>query len=192
MKQMFPPLTTALLAICVLVALLSGFGQNRTIVAPLLLTQFPQDGLVELRHGQIWRLITPIFLHFGQLHIIFNGAALWSVGGALEQRRGPVALGALIAVFAVLSNLAEYFWSGHGFFGGMSGVLFGLLGYLWMRGRLDPGFGLFLPPPVVVMLMVWFVLCWVGIIPNVANMAHTGGLLAGLAAGLMMSRKRRY
>jgi len=191
MKEMFPPLTTVLLVICVAVALLSGFGQNRALVAPFLLTLVPHGGLIEIRHGEVWRLVTPIFLHFGQLHIIFNGAALWSVGGALEQRRGALELGILVTVFAALSNLAEYVWSGHGFFGGMSGVLFGLLGYLWIRGQLDPRFGLRLPNPVIGMLLIWFALCWVGIIPNVANMAHSGGLLAGLAAGFVMTRWRR-
>ena len=192
MKEMFPPFTTTLLVICVIIALASNFGQNRALVEPMLLTLYPKAaGLPEVRHGEIWRLLTPIFLHFSQLHIIFNGAAFWSVGGALEQRRGPKELGVLVLIFALGSNLAEFWWSGHGFFGGMSGVLFGLLGYLWIQGRLNPRFGLILPNAVIGMLLVWFALCWVGIIPNVANMAHTGGLVMGLLAGLVMAKRSR-
>lgn len=191
MKNLFPPFTTVLLTICVALALVSNFGQNRDLILPLLLTLVPDGGLPEIRHGQVWRLVTPIFLHFGQLHIIFNGAAFWSVGGALEQRRGAFELGWLTLLLALISNLAEYAWSGHGFFGGLSGVLFGLLGYIWVQGRSNPRFGLALPNPVVGMLLLWFALCWVGIIPNVANMAHTGGLVAGVAVGYLVARLER-
>lgn len=191
MKNLFPPLTTVVLLICVVLALATNFGQNRALIAPFLLTLIPGGGLLEVRHGEVWRLVTPIFLHFGQLHIIFNGAAFWSVAGALEQRRGTPELGMLVLLFAMVSNLAEYSWSGHGFFGGLSGVLFGLLGYLWIQGRLNPRFGLMLPNPVVGMLLIWFALCWVGIIPYVANMAHTGGLVAGLGVGLLAAALAR-
>jgi len=191
MKQLFPPFTTLILAACLAVALISALGSNLKVLSPLFLTLQQNAGLPEIRSGEIWRLITPILMHFGALHIVFNLACWWSVGGALEQRRGAAEVAMLVLVLGIVSNLAEYLYSGHGRFGGMSGVLYGLFGYIWARGRLDRNFGLMLPNPVVGLLLVWFALCWVGVIPNVANMAHTAGLGAGVGVGLLIAALRK-
>ena len=76
----------------------------------------------------------------------------------------------------------------------MSGVVYGLFGYIWIKGKFDPRSGLGLPQQTVFMMLGWFVAC-VFIIPNVANWAHGIGLVAGMviaAGGLMLpSRIRR-
>jgi membrane associated rhomboid family serine protease len=76
-------------------------------------------------------------------------------------------------------------------FGGMSGVVYGLLAYVWMQGRYNQRFGYALHKSTAVMMLVWFVLCWTGLLGPIANWAHTTGLLIGLAWGYL-ERNKRY
>jgi len=84
-----------------------------------------------------------------------------------------------------------HFQRGGPLFGGISGVAFGLFGYIWMKARFDPGSGFFLHRQAVMMMMVWFVICLLGIIPRVANTAHTVGLLVGVIWGYLSSPRGR-
>ena len=185
-----PPLTATLIAASIAAGLLTRLGSNADFVYPLLISVHPDAGLPEIRGGELWRLITPIFLHFGLLHIGFNMLWLWDLGGMIESRQGPVRLGLLVLVAGVAGNLAEYAWSGPAF-GGMSGVVYALLGYAWVQGRFNPRAGLTLHQPVVVMMLIWFVICWLGLVGNIANMAHTVGLASGLLLGWAFAHRRR-
>ena len=177
-----PPLTTALVAICVVIARASGFGRSLAALSPFLITRYQDAGLPEIVAGQYWRLITPVFIHFGILHITFNMLWLWQLGSAIEQRQGWRDLTLLMVVIGVTSNLAQFYATGP-LFGGMSGVVYGLLGYFWMQGRFNPRFGMALQRPVVVMMLAWFVICWAGLVGNIANVAHTAGLVMGIVVG---------
>ena len=73
----------------------------------------------------------------------------------------------------------------------MSGVVYGLLGYVWVMGRLNPRSGLVLHQQIVIMMLAWFVLCWTGVIGAVANMAHTLGLVSGMILGWLFSANKR-
>jgi len=142
--------------------------------------------LPEVRAGQIWRLITPMFLHFGFIHILFNMMWLYQLGGLLEQLRGPFFLIILISFLSAGSNSAQFMMSGPTF-GGMSGVVYGLLGYLWTKGRFDPRFEVQLNPQVMRWMIAWLVLCMTGLLGNIANTAHVSGLLLGAAWGYFSS-----
>src|SRR2546423_12261902 len=145
-------------------------------------------GLPEIRSGEIWRLITPIFIHAWPLpfHLLFNVYAMVILGSVIEARQGTWLLGALVVVVAALSNLAQYFVSGPNFYG-ISGVVYGLLGYIWMKGKFDPASGYYLPPQTVTMMLAWFFLCLAKIIPNIANTVHGVGLGVGVAWGFLAS-----
>ncbi len=145
------------------------------------------QGLVEIQHGQIWRLVTPIFLHFSILHILFNMMWLRDLGGMVEQRKGPWWLGAMVLVIAVASNLAQYAVSGPSF-GGMSGVVYGLLGYVWMMGKYAPESGLRLHSSTVFLMMAWFALGLFGALGHVANTVHAVGLGVGVAWGWLAGK----
>lgn len=141
--------------------------------------------LPEVQHGEIWRLVTPIFIHMSFMHILFNMMWLVDLGSMIEARQKTSTLALLVLALAVISNLAQYMMAGPAF-GGMSGVVYGLLGYIWIRGKLDPASGLFLHKTTVTMSMIWFFFCFVSS-QQVANWCHTGGLLSGMAWGYLSS-----
>jgi len=161
-------------------------GFWRTILARL---EFWRPLLATVLHGQIWRLVTPIFLHFGFLHIFFNMLWLRDLGSMIEGRQSSLFFTGQVLAFAVVSNLAQFFVAGGGF-GGMSGVVYGLVGYIWIRGKLDPGSGVFLHSSTVTMMIIWFFVCLIGIMGPVANTAHAAGLLMGMAWGYLSSLRR--
>ena len=192
----FGPLTFVLIAISVVVAFYSRLGADRQAIMRLFITDYTVSDLLlrwnlpEILHGQFWRLITPIFIHFGLLHIFFNMVWLRDLGSMIEGRQSSWTLAVLVLAVAVCSNLAQFLVGGP-VFGGMSGVVYGLLCYIWMRGRFDPGSGLYLHPTTVTMMIIWFFACLVGIIPDVANAAHAAGLVLGLAWGYLSSLRYR-
>ncbi len=145
----------------------------------------PQEGeLPEVRDGEVWRLVTPIFVHFGIWHILFNMFWLYDLGTLIERRIGSVLYALMIVAIAIPSNYLQFVATGPSF-GGMSGVVFGLFGYCWVRGRLDPTSGLYLRPDIAYWMIGWFLLCAFGVIPGVANWAHGIGLGAGAALGYL-------
>jgi len=167
-------------------------GTNYSVIyaiKPLLFTDvFPDTGIQAALSGDFWRFLTPIFLHFGLAHIGFNMLWMWQLGAPLERRMGSVELVILVVVIGALSNLAQYYFDPQSLFGGMSGVVYALLGYFWIQGKFNPRFGMVLHQPVVIMMLVWFVICWLGVVGNIANMAHTAGLVVGMVWGFASAR----
>lgn len=198
--------TLGLVIISVILTLASNFGADSSPVTQALsIASYTLEGnmvrwhyLKDIERGEVWRLVTPIFLHLDVMHLVFNMMALLALGMRVEASRGAIRFLAIVLVLAIVSNVAEYYltWSFLGGpkltwttpnprFGGMSGVLYGLFGYLWMKGRYQPELGLYAPREMVVILMGWFVLCALEVIPRVANIAHAAGLLAGIVIGVM-------
>ena len=145
--------------------------------------------------GEWWRLLTPMFLHFGLLHIAFNGMWLWELGGMIEQRQGSITLLAVVLLVAASSNMAQAMMS-VSLFGGMSGVIYGLLGYIIVWNRLRPNEALPLVRGVAVVMLVWLLVCMAGFtrllgLGEIANTAHLSGLVMGLLLGAGASFLRR-
>jgi GlpG protein len=210
-------LTVFLIAISVVVALLSttlsGLTQfrlcdNDNAIMGLFITKWEiagnyiqwEPGLLEIRNGEVWRLFTPMFLHFSILHLLFNMMCLRDLGSVVEGYEGPWRLLFIVLLCAGISNLAQYSISIPAFptisggaprFGGMSGVIYGLFGYIWMRGKFDPRSGLVLHQSIVIQMLVWLVLCFTGILGSIANLAHLFGLLVGMALGFLFSLHRQ-
>lgn len=145
-------------------------------------------GLTEILHGQFWRLLTPIFVHFGFLHILFNVIWMMDLGGMVETRQGSRFFALQLITLGVVSNLAQYLVSGP-LFGGLSGVVYGLLGYIWIRGKYDLTSGYYLHPTTVGSMLIWFFACLFGFLGSVANTAHAAGLVLGMAWGYVASRR---
>src|SRR5207253_1391288 len=133
----FGPLTFAMIVASVAVFFLSKYGQDKERIMALFITDFStgswETTLPEIRHGQIWRLFTPMFIHFSPLHILFNMLWLRDLGSMIEGRQSSLHLLILVLVIAGCSNVAQCYVNMSGpIFGGMSGVVYGLLGYVWM------------------------------------------------------------
>ena len=138
--------------------------------------------------GELWRLITPAFLHFGLMHIVFNALWLWELGGMIERRQGAIRILGLVLLIAAGSNIAQAM-TGVSLFGGMSGVIYGLLGYIVAWNRLRPAMQFPLVKGVAVVMVVWLLICMAGFtellgLGAIANTAHLSGLVLGLILGI--------
>jgi GlpG protein len=174
-----PVVTVTLIAVSVAVSLLSGFH----LVPALMISTDGSFG--EIASGEVWRLATPMFMHLGIIHVLANMMWMWDLGRLVELVRGPVFLVLFVLITAIASNLLQFVITGSPNFGGMSGVVYALLGYVWMQGKYNRGFGFVLHQSTVIMMLAWYVLCWTGLLGPIANWAHTGGLALGVAWGFL-------
>lgn len=221
-------LTLALIIACVVVAILTNFGQSPTgpsaAMKALTFNAVPAElgaklaaehrfnpeawalRFASIRRGELWRMVTPIFLHFDVLHLVFNLIWLYQLGLMIERRYGSLLLGALCLVIAIVSNfmqvaVPERFGGALPnpqdpnlmiYLGGMSGVVYGLFGYIWVKILVDPECGFSLPTSTIAIMVGWMFFCMVfdstmvegageGMRSSVANWAHGGGLVAGMA-----------
>ncbi|AIR91526.1 rhomboid family intramembrane serine protease [Pseudomonas cremoricolorata] len=190
--------TFAVIVLSVVVAAITSLGDNLATVGWFTFLEVRVQGdylhftsLAQgLADGQWWRLWSPMLLHFGVLHLAMNSLWYWELGRRIELRQGPWMLLGLTLLFALVSNLAQHFTSGPSLFGGLSGVLYGLLGHVWLYQRLAPNAQFALPRGVLVMMLVWLLVCLSGVVGQlglgqIANAAHVGGLLIGCLTGLL-------
>jgi GlpG protein len=201
------PLVLTMIALSVFVGMASNMGkdQNGGVMRTLLFCsaehlrnlQWNQnnltDRLIDVRHGELWRLITPIFVHYGSMHLAFNMVMFYQLGSLIEDRRGTWRFGLMTLAIAALSNGAQALvpiaWGGSPFAAGMSGVVYGLFGYVWMKTLYAPELGLYVSRTTVVILMAWLLLGIAGALDSstarIANWAHAVGFLAGVAIGYL-------
>lgn len=136
----------------------------------------------DISRGQIWRLVTPMFVHMDVLHIVFNMMWLWQFGVFLETRFGSWKFLGLVMVISAVANIAQAWFVGTSF-GGMSGVNYGFFGFLLLRSRLHPDPSFVIRKEIVVWMLLWLVVCMTGRMGPVANHAHVGGFLCGGVIG---------
>ena len=146
--------------------------------------------------GEYWRLVTPVFLHFGWLHIVFNSLWLWDLGKRVEQVMGHFNMLMLCLVIAVVSNVSQYGFGGPGLFGGMSGVVYGLLGFSWVAPMIQPAWPIQPSRGIMLLMVGWLIACMVGLVQvlgfgAIANAAHAGGLASGAALGALFAALSR-
>jgi GlpG protein len=182
------PITALLFAVCIVVAIVSGLGSYPERVAILFYPILASDGLLTLladikSFSDLGRTFTPMFLHFGELHLIFNMLWLWYFGRQLESIQSIWSFGALVLVTSFVSNTTQYMVNDANNFGGMSGVVYGLVGYTWVIHKLMPKSYLSLNSNMLVFFVVALVGMEILASSLVATAAHVGGLLSGLVLG---------
>jgi GlpG protein len=187
------PITLMVLISTLLVALFSQLGSQLEAVAWFSFFPLVLDTQAYLVTGfdhlwlQPWRLISPMLLHFGWLHLVFN--VLWWLDlGRRIECQSRLLLVVLLLFTSVAANVAQA-WQVASLFGGLSGVIYGLLGYIWVMDRYNP-VRYHLPQNILIFMLLWLLLGISGLFPalgfgDMANMAHIGGLVAGVAWGFM-------
>ena len=179
------PFTLLVMVVCLFVFFSSMFFVFRDIL--FLFPIQPFNELIET--NQWWRLIGPVFIHFSVLHLVFNLLGWWVFGSLIEQRMGAITLIVLFLLSGVISNLAQLFVSGPNF-GGLSGVVYAVLGFVWWIGLLRPKWGLFLPQSIVGGMLIWLVLGYMDVLwVSMANTAHTVGLLTGCGLAWLIVKR---
>ena len=177
------PVTLLVMALCTCLFILQLIGLN--LYASL---SFHQD-ISQLSGWQIWRFVTPAFLHFSALHLIFNLMWWWYLAGLVERQLGTSKLLTLLLVGAVIPNLLEFLLSGPDF-GGLSAVVNALVGYCWIVGRMKPEGEVKLQDGIFIFMVVWLAIGFSGVLGNnLANAAHLSGLAIGLLHGWLDGRK---
>jgi GlpG protein len=150
----------------------------------------------QIAEGQVWRIVTPALLHANLFHILFNLLWFAFLGKQIEQRIGFWRYSLFILLVAALSNTAQYLMSGPSFLG-LSGVVMGMAGFIWMRQTRAAWEGYTIQKPTLYFLG-FYVLVLValqtaslvmemngakGIAPNIANTAHIVGACIGIVLG---------
>ena len=156
-------ITVIITALCVVIYLFMLFGFAEPI---LLATHFPEETTQE---SEVWRYFTHTLVHLSNMHILFNLTWWWIFGGAIEQ------------------NMV----SGPAFFG-LSGVVYAVLGYVFMLDKIHKQTVFALPDGFFNMLLIGILLGFAGplIDIQIGNTAHISGLLVGMGLA-WMDRKIR-
>jgi GlpG protein len=148
-----------------------------------------------LDSGQYWRLLSPMLIHFGWLHLTFNLLWVWEIGRRIEFLHGASMFVLLTLFSGLLANLGQYWLTGASLFGGMSGVLFGFIGYCMVWDTFSTGRRFGIVRSIYIGMLVFLVIGFTGVfdslgLGNLANGAHLGGLIAGVVtAGVAMLLK---
>jgi GlpG protein len=178
------PLTMTMMIACVAVFILMQIVGDETVLGWLGWPDGPEQ------YFQVWRWFSHALLHFSLLHILFNLMWWWYLGGAVEKRLGSGKLFVIMLISALLTGWMQAKFSG-ALFGGLSGVVYALMGYCWLRGERDPESGIYLERGLMGFAIVWLIIGWYGAFGlSIANAAHVTGLLVGLAMAFVDTRKK--
>jgi len=177
------PILLGLIVACVAAAVLGGGFRTTSLVDQLLMfTENPQSpsAFVDIVRGQVWRLVTPVFLHDGFFHLLFNMYWMFYFGSQLEPRMGKLRFIMLFLLTAIIPNVLQASIVGPNFLG-ISGVVYGLFGYMLAR-RSD---GYLMSEFTIAILLVFLVLDFTParMHSNIAVWAHGGGFVTGVAIG---------
>jgi len=186
-----------IIIVSVIIALISNYGSFVSAIEPF---TFLKMDLNSIERGYInffsiestyninnewWRLVTPMLIHFSFAHLAFNCLWIYVLGSKIEFLDGHFTFLNLVIFSSACSNMTQYFFSGPSLFGGLSGVIYGMLGYCMIIELETKSYRYGLPPAIYLFMIIWLLLGFMGILTlfgfgNVANFAHLGGLISGI------------
>ena len=181
-----------IIALAIFLTLFTNFGLNN-FLEPLLFIKTNLNSSFEntyLINNEWWRLITPTFLHFSMTHLVFNCLWIYILGQRIEKLDGLSVFLFIFILTGILSNAGQFFWTQQYLFGGLSGSVYGLLGYCFII-ELDSRQGRYsLPVALYLFMFIWLLVGFTGVLSffgfgNIANTAHLVGMIAGFIIGLI-------
>ena len=189
------------IAIAVLLSFITNFGFS-SLLEPFLFLKssgsnlYPSFQNTYLSSQEWWRLITPTFLHFSLTHLIFNCLWIYVLGSKIEIIDGRGVFLSLFLISGLSSNLGQYFITGDYLFGGLSGAVYGLLGYCFLLDLDNRGQRYDLPNALYLFMFFWLLIGFTGILGvfgfgNIANIAHLVGLICGFMTALIANFLKR-
>ncbi|WP_371876222.1 rhomboid family intramembrane serine protease GlpG [Vibrio sp. HB161653] len=185
LRQQAGWLTLMLMALCIGVFFLLQLPTANNVFA---LLHFPAS---DEQQWQLWRWFSHALLHFSTIHIAFNLLWWWQLGGSVEKRLSSGKLMQVLLLSAFVSGAGQFWVSGANF-GGLSGVVYALLGYCWILGHRSPHLGIGLSKPTVGFMLVWLVLGYLQPFLAIANTAHLAGLIVGVLMAFVDGSKEKY
>ncbi|WP_172370718.1 rhomboid family intramembrane serine protease [Sporosarcina jiandibaonis] len=140
--------------------------------------------------GEWWRFVTPMFLHGGFMHILFNMFCLFVFGPELEKLTGKMRFITLYMLSGIFANVATYFFQDLGYAHlGASGAIFGMFGafgaLVYYTKHAMPQLRQIILPIIVISVIMTF------IGPNINATAHIAGLVVGFLIGLSYFNPKR-
>ena len=183
------PITMVLIVVCLTVAVISSLGTAVSRVDFMFYPLIDSSSLSALLGdinslGIAFGTLAPMFLHFGELHLVFNLLWLWYFGKQLESLQPAGMFIVLVVLTSFVSNTTQYMAIEYNNFGGMSGVVYGLLGYTWIIHSLMPRSYLLINTNMFIFFVIALVLMEVIASSWIATAAHVGGLVSGMAIGI--------
>ena len=190
-----PILTMVLIALCVVVTaayLLAPKNDPSNVLVKLI--DFAAPGPDQVWSGHYLGLFTSFFVHLSLMHIAFNMMWLWRLGGTLEMTVPLWKYVLFLVGGTVVGSCCELLISGTTG-AGASGAGYALMGLLWAGRGFHDSWRRMATRENMQLFLVWGVLCIVLTATHtmaIANGAHFGGFLFGLAVGnLFFSPRRR-
>lgn len=173
--------------IIIFVVMLFGGGSDNTLLP------FGAKSNFEINNGEIWRFITPIFLHVGGLHLAFNSYALWIVGPQVEKLYGGARFFLLYLLTGIAGVAASYWYHPSIPSAGASGAIFGLFGVLLIfsikyRKVIPAFFSQALGKGILMTLAINLVIGYT--VPQIDLSAHLGGFVAGALLAVIVPFSR--
>lgn len=184
-----PRLVWLILMANIVIFLLTWLAARRSEEFSLVLLRYGAQYGPLIAEGEYWRLVTPIFLHGGWMHLLFNSYALYILGPAAEEIFGSLRFGAVYLLSGIAGVVASYGFHPCALSVGASGALFGLMGALgafyWIGRRLLGDLARLQVRQIVALAAINLIIGFS--IPNIDNFAHMGGLGGGVIAGLALA-----
>lgn len=180
------PFVTALLAINILVYIVTGLPIRAS--RELYFLGIGDNYFISA--GEWWRLITPMFLHAGLMHLLFNMFSLFIFGPELERVAGRARFLTIYLLAGLFANVASFFLGGPDFAHvGASGAIFGIFGafgaLVYYTKNAFPQLRQIMLPIIIISVIMTFLQ------PGVNVIGHIAGLIVGFIIGLSYFHPKR-
>ncbi|HLQ75819.1 MAG TPA: rhomboid family intramembrane serine protease [Terriglobia bacterium] len=172
--------------IFLLMSLAGGTENEATLLA------FGVKANAQIDQGEIWRFVTPVFIHIGILHILFNSYAIWIIGPTVEKLYGGARFTLIYLVTGIAGVYGSYWYHPRDISAGASGAIFGLFGALLVfglkyRSSIPPMFQKAVGKGVLQVVVINLV---IGFLPGIDNSAHVSGLIMGAIVAAVIPYQR--